>query len=149
MTPLSKAHETPVLAQKSLLAYDITWWRHRSQKGQKSSKIVFFVLFRHFLHQKVPLRPLYLKLTENTFWPKSHFWPMTSHDDVIGLKRVENRTFLSFLVTFCMKREKVPLQGLSHKNHKTKSWPKILFTSFKKRLESKFLSRPPSGGTLE
>ena len=94
---------------------DFGLWRHQKgqkdpksvKKGLKWSKIMFFIIFRHFLHEKVPLWPLYGKLMETPFWAKNHFWPMTSRDDVIGLKRVkkgQKSCFLSFLGIFCMKR---------------------------------------------
>ena len=111
-------------------------WRHqkrqkdpkRVKKGLKWWKIMFFIIFRQFLHEKVPLWPLYGILMENPFWDKNHFWPMTSSDDVIGLKRIkkgQKSCFLSFLSTFCMKR--YPYDPSMESLWKPRFRPKITF----------------------
>ena len=116
------------------------------QKGQKGSKIVFLAIFRHFLHEKVPLRPLYRKLMETPFWPKKYFWPMTSRDDVIGPKRIkkgQKSCFLTFLSTFCMK--KYPYDPYMECWWKTRFGPKITFGLWRHQKGQKVPKRVKKG----
>ena len=96
-------------------------WRHqkgqkdpkRVKKGLKWSKIMFFILFRHFLHEKVPLWPPYGMLMENPFWAKNHFWPMTSSKGPKSVKKGLKWSKIMFFIIFRhFLHEKVPLWPL-------------------------------------